>query len=415
MADKHLAKELCKRIEESSIPPDELAMLISNSFGHGHMPPDSREVMWGESEGTIALRLVYTKAGRFTAYAESALTDETAETLIRQIETLEAGGDPTVWRKVCFALLPVVGFFRYRDLWQLRPVPPDAPQPPFVMAPHPFILEVKGGSVAERFVGWMRGGKLLWETELILSLLLLGGIDSYGSASHEWVIDMGRDSQEPEPRTVLGQVGYSLPTMPGPPDDFSPVDGLDPLALAPSAEYLRERGITVGDKLEIPDLMPIFCDTLAAASPLTRERFFRAAFWFSRSHRAWRLSRSLSYISLINSLEVLTMRADHDPCPTCGLNRAPGPTSRFRALIEEHAITVPERDRKELYALRSRLVHGDQLLIGDTPSGWGFTPQDAEERWRHDQASGVARIVLISWLSRTVSDEILERERSTGS
>src|SRR5262245_2252557 len=112
-------------------------------------------------------------------------------------------------------------------------------------------------------------------------------------------------------------------------------------------------------------------------------------------------AQSLSYISLINAIDVLAPSGLIDPCPTCVLNRAPGPTTRFRETVERYAGELPER--KALYDLRSRLVHGDQILLGDRPSGWGFTPQQEEERSRHELASRVARVVIIAWLFAAAS------------
>jgi hypothetical protein len=95
-------------------------------------------------------------------------------------------------------------------------------------------------------------------------------------------------------------------------------------------------------------------------TPAVRERFFRAAYCFSRSQPTWRTSRSLSYISLINAIEVLTPVCCQ-PLPDLRTESGSWATARFRDIVERYAGDVPER--KELYALRSRLVHGDQILI----------------------------------------------------
>jgi len=405
MANEEIAAELRERIETADVLPDELSTLIGNTFGHGRIEPGSSEVEWSHSEGEVALRLVYTKTGKFKAVTEPALTDDDAKTLIDLIHILEQGGDPTVWRTVLFSSLPVNGFFRYDERWQIRPVPPEAPRPAFVMAPHPFILEVKGNALSDPIVGWMRGGRLLWEAQLVLALLLEGGITGGAtSAHHEWIIDM-TDIEAAPSQSVLGQVTYLLPAWPEPLNDLSDVVEYAPLTEVSSAAYFARPGISHDSILEIPDILIPLLRTLDAVTPAIRERFFRAAYWFGRSTPSWRISRSLSYISLINAIEVLTSVATVDRCPSCGLNRAPGPTARFREIVERHAGSVPER--KELYALRSRLVHGDQILVADRPTGWGFnfTPQSAEERHRHELASQIARIVLIGWLFDVASDD----------
>ncbi len=140
VATERIAAELRQLIESSQVPPDELATLISNTFTSGRMLPGSAEVLWGQSQEEVALRLVYSSSGRFAIVTEEALTDADASTLIDRINVLERGGEPAVWRTVLFAAVPVDGYWRYEDRWQIRPVPDDAPRPEFLMAPHPFIL-----------------------------------------------------------------------------------------------------------------------------------------------------------------------------------------------------------------------------------------------------------------------------------
>jgi hypothetical protein len=146
-------------------------MMIQYRFPHGSIPPDTAEVHLADASEKVVLRLAFTRAGRFEAIPEPSLSDEDAQTLIKVIG--EPGRTPTVWRVVLFASLPVKGTFRYRDRWQIRPVPDDAPKPSFAMAPHPFVLELKGSAVSEGFVRWLQGGKLLREVEQ-RGLTLLG-------------------------------------------------------------------------------------------------------------------------------------------------------------------------------------------------------------------------------------------------
>jgi hypothetical protein len=189
VASQHLIREL-QRLTEAQSAPDELSMVIQHCFPHGSILPGTAEVHLADASEEVVLRLAFARAGRFEAIAEPSLSDEDAQTLIKVIGELEGGRTPTVWRVVLFASLPVNGTFRYRDRWQIRPGLDDAPKPSFVMAPHPFVLEVKGLAVSEGFVRWLQGGKLLREAELVLSLVPHGGLapDRSTSPSHEWVV-----------------------------------------------------------------------------------------------------------------------------------------------------------------------------------------------------------------------------------
>src|SRR6266508_2030767 len=116
----------------------------------------------------------------------------------------------------------------------------------------------------------------------------------------------------------LAQASYFMPTMPGPGDDFSDVAEIEPIRFVPDGEYFGRLGISVNETLELPANLAALVDAVDALPAGDRDRFFRSAYWFSRAGGAWRLSQSLSYISLINSIEVLTPHGIEDRCPTCG-------------------------------------------------------------------------------------------------
>jgi hypothetical protein len=245
--------------------------------------------------------------------------------------------------------------------------------------------------VSQPFVGGMQGQKRVSEIRLLLSLVLKGGLQEAGTGHHAWFI-----GSEPEFHSTFAQVGYYFAPARWPADAFSPVDELEVVTEVPADEYYRPLGISYDRPLEVPDVLGPLADALREVTEPDRERFLRAAYWFDRASSAWYVSASLSYISVINAIEVLTDRGAQDLCPTCGLNRAPGPTARFRETVERFAGDVPERD--ELYRLRSRLVHGDHVLLADGPSGFSFMPHPAEERGRHDLALRVSRVVIMAWL-----------------
>lgn len=45
-------------------------------------------------------------------------------------------------KKILFSYTPLKGWYRYREAFQIVPVPPDAPKPPKAMGHYPFILEL---------------------------------------------------------------------------------------------------------------------------------------------------------------------------------------------------------------------------------------------------------------------------------
>lgn len=46
-------------------------------------------------------------------------------------------------RRLALSGIPVKGWYRYKDLFQILPVDDDAPQPPAILDHHPFIIEYR--------------------------------------------------------------------------------------------------------------------------------------------------------------------------------------------------------------------------------------------------------------------------------
>ena len=262
------------------------------------------------------------------------------------------------------------------------------------MADHPFFIEVRGVSTGDPLVDQVRAQRRLRELELILSLALSVSIsNSDRSPPHVWVLA----DPATGPRSEYRQRGYAIPSPTAPANDFTSVVRLDPVLTIKDRDYYGRLGISTDSMhVDVPALLPSLLDGCAAATPADKEQFLRACYWLSRSRPAARLSMSLAYISVINSIEVLVPDAARDPCPECGRDRAPGPTGRFRQLVERYAHGV--EGVTQLYSLRSKLVHGGALLDLDVPAAWGsLDPDEIEQSDQYGLARRVATAVIINW------------------
>jgi hypothetical protein len=102
---------------------------------------------------------------------------------------------------------------------------------------------------------------------------------------------------------------------------------------------------------------------------------------------------------LVNALEVLLPESERDPCPTCKLDRSPGPTRKLKILLDTYAPQLDLGDRRELYRLRSDLVHGRLILGLDLPQGFGaLVPRDWSQRETLEAAHRASRVVAVNWL-----------------
>ena len=380
-------------LRSEAVPQDEVLTVVATAFSRGKMT--EREVVYFESEQQPAIRLTYTRKGDITASADVGLDDRLASLVLTRIRALSAGV-PVLWRQVWFSSLPLTGYWRYHDEWQVVPVPEDAPKPDFIMADNPFLIEVRGVATGDSSVDRVRAERRFWELHLILSLALSWVSISANdrSPTHAWVRLGAGEAQ----RAEYLQRGYLMPSLSVPANDFTPVAAIDPVPTIDEDEYFGRIGISADSlKVEVPALLPTLLDRYAIAAPADKDTFLRACYWLSRSGPPTaRLSMSLAYISVISSVEVLVPDAVGDPCPTRGRDRAPGPTARFREVVERYMHGV--EGARQLYALRSKLVHGGDILDLDLPAPWGsLDPDTFEQREQYGLARRVATAVIINW------------------
>jgi len=139
-------------------------------------------------------------------------------------------------------------------------------------------------------------------------------------------------------------------------------------------------------------------------SPANRAKFDRATFWMDVSARQWTISISSSFASLVAAVESLTDRGvvHRVYCKQCkGVcqHEVPGATERFRAFFEKFAPGADHRKRRnEMYAVRSGIVHGSDLMQIDQGRDFGWDPPGFNELELHRELWAVTRIALRNWL-----------------
>jgi hypothetical protein len=93
-----------------------------------------------------------------------------------------------------------------------------------------------------------------------------------------------------------------------------------------------------------------------------RDKFERALIGLKHSKQITTYSLSTSYIALINAIECLMPPPEQiDLCSSCNRAISVGPTKNYYNFLDRFA---PDDNiqRKELYKLRSKIVHGHSLL-----------------------------------------------------
>lgn len=135
-----------------------------------------------------------------------------------------------------------------------------------------------------------------------------------------------------------------------------------------------------------------------------RAKFDRATFWMDIASRQWAISVSASFTSLVSAVESLTERGVKHTiyCEHCDKEQShefPGATERFRSFFETHAPGAALRERRsKMYALRSSIVHGGELLQIDQNRYFGWDPPGENQIDLHRELWSITQLAMRNWL-----------------
>jgi hypothetical protein len=388
----------CDEIDQS-----EFELLLITHFG-GSQSQTDREIRYTRGQGVEpALVLKYSKDGAITEIiAGAALASDDVALIQAKIDRhLLSGGDEHIGQLVLFAVMPTRGWFRYKDIFQLVPVPPDAPRPPFMMGDHPLLLQYAVKSSGDFQIDMLRRTRVGRELELLSAALtknIYGGIGQV--ARYHWSVV--RTEDPPTWRSEYCQEAYTYPEANGIAVAYTAVDALEPIRRTPAQEHYTRIGITGTEVLDLPDTFETSLDVYFGMSRENQERFMRACFWFQYAQRVARLSYSGAFTALVSAVEALMGDAKPERiCDACSRPVGVGPTKRFIEFVERFAPgpAIAKEHRRKLYSLRSALTHGGHLLHADR-YGWGggMTANALSEQSDQRALWQAVQIVLVNWL-----------------
>jgi hypothetical protein len=306
-----------------------------------------------------------------------------------------------IGQMVLFAHVPTTGHFRYKDRFQILPVPPEAPRPPYAVGDHPLLVQFAVAESEDFQTNSIRRSRIGREIELLCVALTTSIWRSIGFVvNHHWVLT--NLNQPDNWKSEFLQEGYTYKGANGRVEKFFDISGKPALALTPTNEYYKRVGITVDQILDLPADFAGLLDRFYSASREDRDRFLRAAFWFQHAQRVSNISRSASFTALVSAIEALMPPPEEaEKCVKCKRSVGKGPTAQFADFVSRFAPgpTVTNSDRRKLYSLRSALSHGGSLLHSDR-SGWlgGMTGKRLDEWEDHRAMWRIARVTLVNWL-----------------
>jgi hypothetical protein len=334
------------------------------------------------ADSSCRLELTFSEQKQLVAIERGPAFDAAQwDQIVREIEST---GPIKVGRDCSFSSFRVAGSWQGpRSGVRILPPPADAPVAPVEMAEHPFILEypLKVSDV------WpitnyrrMRDHSRL---TLLLNILLAGRTCVQPRRPrHLWATVPGDSSFSVKwvQEFFFANFGEAVIETPSP-------LGRDRLKeLAPDTYYTSV--VHDGRNLEVPaDLDDLIC-CYTQLSPKNRAAFDRGSFWMDMASRQWTVSLSGSFASLVIANEALGDRST-----------GKGATARFHDYLEQYAPGATLRNRrKQMYALRSDILHGSGLMEMDRDADFGWSPPEQGDKDLMEELWRLTKLSMRNWL-----------------
>lgn len=400
--------ELHERFKLEAVPAEDLRTILTLLFGRLRFTEGRIEYLRNDE---VVLAATYNRRGELEKLEPGpALTAEDVDGIAARIERDIFGETEFfVRREMAFAAVPVEAGWVSEDTFQMLVAPPDAPRPNSVMDYWPFVLEVAFRGPPDEapnhgnMIAINRGNRELRRVRLLLAALVPWVHDlSPIHGNQDWAISI-----DGQPATGLRwtQSGYHLDGWEYRRKEFSP----PPPDLLPTTEdelVFSRYTFSGGETLDLPESFDSLVEKFHALESERESRFLMWAYWLNYAEITDGYSRSASYMALVQAIEALTPQpsASAAPCPTCGKSQGPSLTEQFIAFLDAYAPRGPEeaeRERVELYKLRSTLSHGGRLLLDeDREFGTGLYPRALEESARVRIARQLVRRAGVNWLAQ---------------
>lgn len=301
------------------------------------------------------------------------------------VQEIENAGPLKTGRDISFCRYRVNGSWRgARSGIQILPPPNGAPLLPYIMGDHPFMLEfplhLSGRWPIANFRRWRAHHRFT----SLLNVLLLGGTTYQRHRSkHFWAVVPSDKPNEPDVKWLqemyFANFGAAVLEEPSAPD-------AELLQVIESQNYYATYGHD-GGALRVPDDLDDSICRYLQLSKENRGKFDRAAYWMDMASRQWEMSFSAVFASLSMAIEALAERDGSRP------------TTRFKKFIETYSPgAVSESRREKMYALRSGIVHGSDLMEIDQDAGHSWAPPEWNEKELMDELWGVSRVAARNWL-----------------
>jgi hypothetical protein len=407
-----MAKPITQYLHLDQVTAEEVPQVLMSYFGHASLAGTTITVSKQDSQEHY-IELHFNKSG--TQIVKALASDSITRDTLREIDdlivnSLIANQHHAFGQAIAMAGAKVTGYFRYKDIFQILPVPSTAPHAVAATGHHPFILQFAYTSCPNAMISGSRQMRLAAKYIRLLNMLVdLPVYLPSNTGEYQWVWSSDESS---EPRSEYRATGYVYPGMLPVIDSLSPVSDTQVIEYQPFQSYYTRLGHTYRS-LDLPDNLELSLDRALSLSENEWLRFYMACVWFAQGRKLWTESPSSAFIGLVIAMECLVDKPEqcidcHQPtaiaterCSTCGQPKFEI-TKHFRAFLEEHVPFLAEPDwaqiRNRLYRVRSELAHGLDLLMRDLDPSFQINVRAAEQDHLQRNLHFLTRIAILNWL-----------------
>jgi len=284
-----------------------------------------------------------------------------------------------------------------KNIFQIIPVPNEAPQVSYALGDHPFILQFKYLSSPDFVINQTRRTEQATKYTRFLNVISKSRVfKSPRYNTNFWALktaDLDNWSSE------WTQEGYILKNFENEVKNFSEPGDL--IKLTASDIYYNRGHVRSTSDFELPDDVEIMLDKIFSLDLEKYKKFEIACTWFSQNQYLWPHSSSAAFIAIISSLESL-MDKSGEKCKCCGQPKY-SITKKFSKFLKDYVPDIDKMPYEEnlIYKTRSDLAHGADLFLSDLEP-WGFFSgnqkinQDSLQRNTYQ----IVATALLNWLKK---------------
>jgi len=407
-------KQFEKSINLANINADEFLSILFSYFGQASFESLPGVYTFQKRDNLdIKLRLALNKNGNITSIGSEHISNEQFYEISKLVqENLIDNQDGKIGEAILFCVNSrITGYFKYKEIFQILPIPEDAPRISQLVGNHPFLLQYKYKSSPDHVIG---NARRKYQETLIakrLNLLTRGAIRySPMWIEHEWVID---GTVESGLTSRYAQQGYIWNGYKGILEKFTDSNGLKPIALVNHDDYNDYRGFNTrkDDALLLPDNLSDAFDKIDHLSVADIAKFDRSCGWFYQSALTWLDSQSLSYIGLVTAIESLfenyekckdcgsPLQEALEKCETCGEPKYKI-MKTLKKFLDKYVPFIEEmpKEKKMMYKTRSELAHGLGMFSRDAEPGVFLKPVEQEQHQLHRNIHYIVFTGISNWL-----------------